>query len=173
MTLGLASGRVSLLSEHEAWAHEFKLEKTRIVAAVGTHILDIQHVGSTSISGVPAKPILDILVGVGDFDRAFACIAPIENIGYRYRGEHGILRRHYFVKGEPRTHHLHMVERDSDNWRLTLAFRDLLRSHEDLAREYTDAKEALAAKYARQRSVYQQEKDKVVERILERALNAP
>jgi len=163
-------GTVSLQRAHETWAHEFEPEKARLVAVIGEHIIDIQHVGSTSIPGVPAKPILDILIGVEDYDRAFECIPPIENLGYEHRGEYGIPRRHYFVTGEPRTHHIHMFEHGKENWRVILTFRDFLRTHEETAREYAEAKIALAAKHAQDRSAYQEEKDKVVERLLKRIL---
>ena len=172
MALGMATGQVSLLSAHEAWAEQYQLEKARILEAIGAHILDIQHVGSTSIAGVPAKPILDILVGVEDFEGAAVCIARMEDIGYRYRGENGIPRRHYFVKGDPRTHHVHMVERDGNDWRITVLFRDFLKSHPDVANEYAEAKKRFALKHAQDQYAYQAEKDKVVERITERAMNS-
>ena len=172
MTLGLAAGRVRLLSCHQVWAAEFRSERARVADVVGSYISDIQHVGSTAIPGVPAKPILDILVGVDDYDEAAVCIARLERIGYCYRGEHGIPRRHYFVQGDPRTHHLHMVERASEMWRVTVAFRDFLRVDSDSAREYAEAKVKLAAKYSRDRSKYQFWKDKIVERILERAVES-
>jgi GrpB-like predicted nucleotidyltransferase (UPF0157 family) len=168
MVLGLASGRVSLARTHDAWSAAYERERARIAAAIGEHVLGIEHVGSTSIPDVPAKPILDILVGVEDFDRARVCVEPMAAIGYDYRGENGIPRRHYFVKGEPRTHHLHMVEVGSDAWSTTLRFRDLLRTHSDLASEYAHEKERLAALYRDDRGAYQREKDEVVERILGR-----
>jgi len=167
MTLGLGPGQVRLHEDHEDWAKQYQVEKARLLQAVGSHILEIQHVGSTSVLGVPAKPIIDILVGVGDFEEAVVCIAPMEGIGYCYRGENGIPRRHYFVRGDPRTHHVHMVERGSENWRITLAFRDLLRSDDGAAREYSEAKKRLAAQYPDNREAYQREKDKIVARILE------
>lgn len=143
MILGLASGQVLLVRAHEAWAAAYQLERAEIMAALGSNIVDIEHVGSTSIPDVPAKPILDILVGVGDFDEAAACVAPMIVIGYSYRGENRIPRRHYFVKGDPRTHHVHMVEVGSDNW-TNLSFRDLLRRRPDVAREYSREKVRLA-----------------------------
>jgi GrpB-like predicted nucleotidyltransferase (UPF0157 family) len=166
MLLGLPTGEVLLHAAHEAWAEEFLLEKARIIEAVGDHIREIQHVGSTAVPGVPAKPVLDILVGVEDFDEASVCVAPLENIGYCYRGEYGIPRRHYFVKGDPRTHHLHMVERDSNHWSVTVTFRDFLNRDSNAANAYAEAKQSLAAKYSRDRAMYQREKDKVVERLL-------
>ena len=141
-------------------------EKERIVDAIGAHIVDVEHVGSTAIAGVPAKPVLDILVGVEDFDEAVVCVTPLAAIGYCYRAEHGIARRHYFVKGVLRTHHLHMVERDSQHWRITVCFRDFLNEHSKFARSYADAKRSLAARYARDKAAYQREKDTVVENLL-------
>lgn len=168
MVLGLARGQVSLARAHKAWAAAYERERAKIAAALGEHIIRIEHVGSTSIPGVPAKPILDILVGIQDFDESRVCVGPMIGIGYRYRGENGIPRRHYFVKGDPSTHHIHMVEVQSDNWKVTLRFRDLLRMHPHLASEYAREKEHLARAYAGDREGYQREKDKVVEGILER-----
>jgi len=166
--LGLPSGKVRLALAHEAWAAAFQAERARIVAAVGEHLLDIQHVGSTAIPNVPAKPILDILIGVRDFEAATVCVAPLVSLGYTYRGENGIPRRHYFVKGNPRTHHVHMVEIGSDSWRATLRFRDLLRMNQALATEYARGKKRLVRLYSDNRDMYQREKDKIVERILAR-----
>ena len=168
MILGFASGRVSLARAHEAWAAAYLQERARIAGALKGQVVAIEHVGSTSIAGIPAKPILDILVAVENFDESFACIAPMTGIGYAYRGENGIPRRHYFVKGDPRTHHVHMVEVQSDNWRKTLRFRDLLRMHPDLAGEYAGEKERLARIHAENRKAYQREKDRIIERILMR-----
>lgn len=168
VVLGLACGHVSLARAHNAWAAAYERERAKIAAALGEHIIGIEHVGSTSIPDVPAKPILDILVGVQDFDEARGCVVPMTDIGYTYRGENGIPRRHYFVKGDPRTHHLHMVEVQSDNWKVMLRFRDLLRMHPHLASEYTREKERLARVHADDRERYQREKNKVVESILEK-----
>lgn len=169
MTLGLRTGQIVLASNHEAWAEEFQQEKVRILGAIGEQVLDIRHVGSTSVDGVPAKPILDILIAVESFEEAFACIEPMERLGYYHRGEYGIPRRHYFQKGDPRTHHVHMVESGSRDWCTMLNFSAFLESDAEAAREYGEAKEQLASKYAKDRSRYQEEKDKVVERILKRA----
>jgi len=169
MVLGMTGDEICLLTAHEVWAEQYALEKARIIEAIGAYVLDIQHVGSTSISSVPAKPIIDILIGVEDFEGASVCIVPMEGIGYVYRGEYGIPHRHYFVKGDPRTHHVHMVEKDSENWRITVLFRDLLRSHPDVAREYAEAKVRLAEQYREDRASYQRAKDKVVEGILDKA----
>ena len=166
MILGLPSGTVSLQRAHDEWARAFEREARRIESAIGPYILDVRHIGSTAINGVPAKPILDLLVGVASYEDAARCVALLEELGYEYRGEAGIARRHYFVKGEPRTHHLHMVEKDGPQWTAALAFRDALRSHRELAQEYAAAKEALARRFAHDRDAYQAAKDQVVVALL-------
>jgi GrpB-like predicted nucleotidyltransferase (UPF0157 family) len=128
--------------------------------------VDIEHVGSTSIPGVPAKPILDILIGVDDFEAAMAYVPRMESLGYEFRGENGIPRRHYFVKGKPRTHHVHMVERNGELYTITLGFRDALRAAPHLAQEYAERKSVLATQHANDRSAYQAAKDLVVEKLL-------
>ena len=167
MILGLESDRVILRREHDAWAELFAQERDRIVAALAPHAVTVEHVGSTSIRGVPAKPILDIVIGVPNFEQATAHVAPMEALGYSYRGEFGIPRRHYFVKGEPRSHHVHMVELGGPGWKNTLDFRDGLRRQPDLAKKYSDAKQELARIHAVDREAYQREKDAVVEKLLE------
>lgn len=130
--LGLARGTVTLQPYTEEWPVLFRTEAAHLQAAIGAHVLDIQHVGSTAIPGLPAKPILDIGVAVENFEAAAICIQPLAAIGYRYRGEMGIPRRHYFVKGDPITHHLHMNEISSADWQQQIAFRDYLRQHTDI-----------------------------------------
>src|SRR5689334_1122677 len=105
---GLEEGALRLTPYHKEWEQLFREEKARLQAAVGLFVLDIQHVGSTSIPGLIAKPIIDIAIAVRSFEEARVCIQPVESLGYRYRGENGIPRRHFFVKGNPRTHHIHM-----------------------------------------------------------------
>ena len=166
MTLGVPAGKVILREDHDAWAEAFARERLALEEVLGSSIVAVEHAGSTSIPEVPAKPILDILVGVRDFEEARACVSPMIAVGYAYRGENGIPRRHYFVQGDPRSHHVHMLEVDSPAWAEMLRFRDLLRADRDLAREYAAEKRRLAERYGNDREAYQREKDKVVVRIL-------
>jgi len=136
-------------------------------AALGAFVLDIQHIGSTSVPNLPAKPIIDIGIAVRDFEAAFVCIAPIEALGYIYRGENGIPRRHFFRKGDPeRTHHIHMVEVESAEWAQQLLFRDYLRSHSDALRQYADLKIDLARRYPKDREAYLAAKAPLIGEIL-------
>lgn len=167
MTLGLEPGQVRLLQEHRAWTNEFSKERQRILDVLRPYILGVEHVGSTALPGVPAKPVLDIVIEVRSFEQASACIAPMEFLGYEHRGEYGIPRRHYFVKGDPRSHHVHMLEMGGETWRNMLGFRDALLARPRLARRYADAKLSLAAAHQGDRAAYQQMKNRVVDQILQ------
>jgi GrpB-like predicted nucleotidyltransferase (UPF0157 family)/ADP-ribose pyrophosphatase YjhB (NUDIX family) len=151
------------------WERLFEEEKAVLVAALGNCILDIQHVGSTSIPDIPAKPIIDIAIAVEDFAQATACIRQVIGLGYEYRGENGIPRRHYFVKRDPlTTHHIHMVEKTSWDWETLLLFRDRLRQEPELAREYAELKTALAQEFVQDRDRYLNGKAPFIERVIGR-----
>ena len=123
--------------------------------------------GSTSIPGMLAKPIIDIAIAVADFEDARVCIPLMEGLGYEYKGEFGIPLRHYFVKGDPRTFHVHMSEITSLEWQNTLLFRDYLCQHADLAAEYAELKTRLALKYPQDRTAYLDGKTEFVQRVLQ------
>lgn len=169
--LGLERGVVRLAPHQAVWSVLFEEEKGRLEKALGSAVLDVQHIGSTSIPGIKAKPILDVGVAVRNFEEAFVLIPKVERLGYLYRGENGIPRRHYFVKGTPerRTHHLHMVELDSEEWTKNLLFRDYLRRHPEAARAYQALKEALATQYPRDREAYTDGKHAFVQEVLQKA----
>jgi GrpB-like predicted nucleotidyltransferase (UPF0157 family) len=139
------------------------------MALIGDYVLDIQHIGSTSVPGLIAKPILDIGIAIMDFEEGKRCIKPIESLGYEYKGENGIPGRHYFVKGDPTTHHLHIVEIDSEEWKKNITFRDSLRKNEMLAKEYAKLKLELAEKFKYNREAYTDGKTDFVNYVLELA----
>jgi GrpB-like predicted nucleotidyltransferase (UPF0157 family) len=153
----------------ELWHRQFAEEEARVREAVGGHVVAIEHVGSTAICGIAAKPIIDIAAAVREAADAGRCVRPLEKIGYEYRGEGGIAGRYYFVKGEPRTHHLHMVELGSDFWRSHLTFRDYLRTHRGAAEEYERLKRELAVKHERDRGAYTEGKSMFIREVLKRA----
>ena len=165
--LGLERGVVRLVPYNPCWSLLFEEEKQRIQAVIGLWILDIQHVGSTSIPGCPAKPILDIAIAVANFEQAFICIPPLEKLGYSYQGEYSIPRRHYFVRRNPHsTHHIHMLEHHSSEWLNHLLFRDYLRVHPDAVEAYGALKSSLAARYPRDRDAYTEGKAEWIQGIL-------
>lgn len=170
--LGLKKGAVKLLPHNEEWHQLFAEEKARLQKAVGENVLAIEHVGSTSICGIAAKPILDIAIAIEKYSDGEKCIIPLEKSGYEYRGENGIPGRHYFVKGEPRTHHLHMAEMESDVWRNYLSFRDYLRQNPLTAEEYNDLKKNLAEVNAENREAYLDGKSDFIAAVLRAANSA-
>jgi GrpB-like predicted nucleotidyltransferase (UPF0157 family) len=170
--LGLISGDIQLSPYESGWPVLFIEERDRLETSIGGYILDIQHIGSTSIPGMPAKPILDIGIAVGNFHEAVRCIKPMEELGYRYKGENGIARRHYFVKGEPTTCHVHMLEIGSGEWRSHLLFRDHLIVDVDTAGKYASLKQRLAKQFSTDRKAYQAGKDRFIKAALHKAIKA-
>ena len=118
----------------------FEEEKTRIAIATGIEPEDIEHIGSTAVPGLGAKPILDIMVAVLSLADGESYIRPLQTIGYEYRGELGVSGRIFFRKGEPRSHHLHMAEREGRFWEEHVLFRDYLRIHGEAVRQYDELK---------------------------------
>jgi GrpB-like predicted nucleotidyltransferase (UPF0157 family) len=164
--IGLERGVVELAPYTAEWKRIFERDKARLQAAVGDHVLDIQHVGSTSIPGMVAKPIIDIGIAVRNFEQATVCIEPIERLGYEYKGENGIPRRHFFVKGDPRTHHVHVNEVDGRDWENQVFFRDYLIQHPGMAQEYAELKLELARRFPTDRQAYLDGKAPFIERVL-------
>jgi len=169
-TIGVESRTVRLQEPSSEWQSMFASEQRILGAELGNHVLDIQHVGSTALGRIVAKPIIDIGIAVSRYEDARICIDPMKKLGYEYRGEAGISRRHYFVKGQPRTHHVHMVETDSDAWISLVAFRDYLMTHLLVEARYENLKKELALRYANEREKYQSAKEPFVKAIIAMAI---
>src|SRR5438045_2692694 len=92
------------------WAEVYERERALLVEALYPFVVDIQHIGSTSVPGLAAKPIVDIGVAIEEYPLPETSIRVVVALGYEYVGEYGIPRRHYFRKGSPRSHHLHVLE---------------------------------------------------------------
>lgn len=126
-----------------AWKGMYRDEAGAIVAALGDGAIELHHIGSTSIPGILAKPIIDILGCVDDLSSLDAKNAVMEGLGYVPKGEFGIDGRRYFRKSDlsgRRSHHLHVFRRGSSHLERHLAFRDYLRAHPAKALEYSDLK---------------------------------
>ena len=165
--LGLARGALLLSPYRSEWEVCFRREREGILECIGPLVARVEHVGSTAISGMIAKPILDIAIAVEDFDEARACIAPLETrLGYTFMGERGVPRRHFFVRGEPRTHHIHMVEARSEEWMRIILFRDRLRDSPVLADRYAKLKLRLIRQLGADREAYQEGKSGFIGSVL-------
>lgn len=153
------------------WVCMYEEERTRIVSLIGAYLEEIHHVGSTSIPGLAAKPIIDILAIVPDIRAVEHCVKPLESLDYAYFGENGIPGRHYFRKPSDitfhqHTHHIHMMERSHEQVYAMLNFRDYLRRYPEAVQAYQDLKKELATKYSGDRDAYTDAKQPFVRSIL-------
>jgi GrpB-like predicted nucleotidyltransferase (UPF0157 family) len=147
---------IDVVDYDQDWPRRYSEERDRIGAAIGDVTLAIEHVGGTAVPGLPAKPVIDLMVGVEDIERAGPAVAGLINLGYEYipELESQLPDRRYFRKGTPETHHVHMVPVSSDYWAEHLLFRDYLRSHPQAAEEYGKLKRGLAGRFPFDRDAY-------------------
>jgi GrpB-like predicted nucleotidyltransferase (UPF0157 family) len=169
--LGLARGTVQVVPYQAAWRRLFEDEAAQLRAALGEPALVIEHVGSTAIEGMDAKPIIDLMAAVPSLERAAGLVPVLEGLGYEHRGDGGSPGRLFFAKGPAsrRTHHLSLVEPTSAFWRETLLFRDYLRSHPEAAEAYRRLKHGLAAQHRSDRGAYTGGKETFIQDILDAA----
>ena len=164
--LGLTRGTVRLRSHREEWHDRFRAERDLLKTVLPKECIEIEHIGSTAICGISAKPILDIMVGVKPFENELSCVEGIESLGYEYKGANEVPERHFFGKGTPRTVHLNVVEYGGYFWTTHLAFRDHLRHDLQAAAEYDQLKRSLARRFADDRESYTNGKLEFANRIL-------
>ena len=167
--LGLKRGVLALSPHCTEWASLYATEHKLLLQIVGDAALDIQHVGSTALPGMIAKPILDIAMLTGSLDNIESFIPDLVHVGYAYRGEQGIPGRHLFAKGDPVTHHLHVTLPGCDNWQKQIYFRDYLLAHQNLAATYADLKQLLVNRPGITRKAYSEGKSSFIERVLQDA----
>ena len=166
--LSIEMTRVIVLPYDAKWKTDFENIRKEIVDAVGGLIIGIEHVGSTSVHGLSAKPIIDIDVVIKDYSMLDAVISALERIDYHHEGNLGIAGREAFKyegKTHLRKHHLYVCPRDSEELKRHIAFREYLRSHPEAVREYSRIKEEGAALYPFDIEKYIEHKSPFVEKI--------
>lgn len=130
------------------WIESYEQESKRIRDILEDNCRDIYHIGSTSVPGLSAKPIIDIMPVVVDLELVDEHQKEFEALGYEYMGEFGMQGRRYLRKGgDERTHHIHIFDEHSEDINRHLALRDYLRAHEDKCLEYGELKKELALMY--------------------------
>ena len=164
--LGLENNLVRLIEYTPLWADLCREEEERIMAAVSHLIIDLQHIGSTAIPGIKAKPILDMMAGVAQLEKALLCKAPLEAIGYDYIAHADIANDYVFGKGVARTHYLHVVEYGGAKWTNHLCFRNRLRNDPELAQAYEKLKEELSRKFGDSHAKYHDAKSKFISEVV-------
>jgi GrpB-like predicted nucleotidyltransferase (UPF0157 family) len=152
------------------WPEQFESLRARICRALGLLAVAVEHVGSTAVPGLAAKPIIDLDVLLRDPGDLAEAIARLAGLGYAHRGDLGVPGREAF-KAPPDEfpHHLYACMPDSREYRRHLAFRDHLRCHPEDAKEYASLKRKLAAEFGPDREGYSQAKTEFVKKILGQA----
>jgi GrpB-like predicted nucleotidyltransferase (UPF0157 family) len=168
--LGLARGTVRLVPPDAGWPAIFAQERRILCERIGHLVRDIQHVGSTAVPGLDAKPVIDIAVAVTAPRDVARCRAPLVELGYLDRGDTGSDGGYLFVKESApagRTHYLHLVTLDDPQWTNDLRFRDRLRADALLRAEYAALKRALQERFAGDLRGYAAAKEAFVRRVLD------
>lgn len=161
--------RIEIVAHDPRWPLLYEEERRRIAAALGDTVEGIEHIGSTSVPGLSAKPIIDILVTVAHLGPVDRYIEPLGSLGYTFFPVLGNAERYAFGKGIPHTHHIHVVQHGGEEHARPVVFRDYLRAHAEAARQYDELKRALAERFRQDRGGYNQAKTDFIRSIEARA----
>ncbi len=171
--------KLKVVDHDPEWHMIFQDLKETYLEHLDNLILDIEHVGSTAILGLCAKPCLDIDIVIEDYSDFSKLTEKLSNLGYRHQGDLGITGREAFKRIDDKVpwdgtdtkkmdHHLYVCPKDSKELKRHIAFRDHLKENPDLKKEYGELKKKLVSKYRRDRAAYTEAKTKFIERVLER-----
>ncbi len=167
--------RVEIVDYDESWPAAFQREREVLVTAIGEYVVgSIEHVGSTSVPGLAAKPIVDIQVGVAGLDETRPALGSLEAVRYCYDSvcPHDM---HFFdkrVQGK-QPYNLQLIPYGSNCWNKRIAFRDYLRSHPNTAQEYAALKGELARRFRFDREAYGGAKGSFIRRVVREAMGSP
>ena len=165
---------VEIVEYDSTWPMQFEQERDALSRALALWLAGpIEHIGSTAIPGLAAKPVIDIMAGVKTLDGSRGAIEAAATLTYCYFPYQPDIK-HWFCKPSPafRTHHLHLVPVDSPHWVRPLAFRNYLRAHPDVAAEYEQLKRRLAGEFRFDREAYTNAKSPFIDAVTEKALAA-
>ena len=170
MKLGLRRGTVALEPHQPEWERIAAETAEKLRNLLKDTAVDVQHIGSTAIRGICAKPIIDIVVGVTDFQKVLAKNRLLAENGFIFRAQ-DLPEQYLYVCGgaDDRTHHIHVVRYGSDAWNDYINMRDYLNCHKADAEAYAALKTALAAQYPDDRETYTAEKSTLIQEILAKA----
>ena len=171
--VGLERGAVKLRRYDPAWPRLFEQERTELLADV-PELLEVEHIGSTSVPGIEAKPIIDMQASLRSLSDWQRVVPPLVERGYSFMAERVYQRRVFLPKGpeESRTHYLSLIEADSAEWWVRLRFREALRSDPALGQEYQELKRRLAREHPLERVAYTDAKSAFAAQLLARGTSA-
>jgi GrpB-like predicted nucleotidyltransferase (UPF0157 family) len=161
--------KVIIKEYSDNWPKLFESEKIALTQALNDPSILIEHIGSTAVKGLGAKPVIDIMIGLSDFTIANKFIKQITDLNYEYitKFEDVMPYRRFFIKENSgiRTHHIHMVEAGTEFWLRHLAFRNYLRANENVRNEYESLKKKLSEKEWKDGNEYNAAKTEFIKRI--------
>ena len=172
MSIGLQRGKVKLEPHSKEWGISAQEIIIKLREILRNDIVDAQHIGSTAIKCISAKPIIDIVVGVESFDKILKHNDVLSDNGIIYRREDHPGQHLYIcgdLKNNIHTHYIHVVLWGQKAWNDYINMRDYLNANEDTAKEYSDIKMSLAEKYSNDRIAYTNGKSDYIEKILKSA----
>ena len=154
--MALKRGIVELSDYDLNWNIEYKKEEELLKKVLGDSIKEIHHIGSTSIEGLKAKPVIDILVVIESLEEIPEIEKMLKPYDYENRGQQGVSDRYFFAKGpeDARSHYIHFVEPNSNTYYNQIYFKRYLLEHPEYIKKYCDLKQELASKYSDERSKY-------------------
>ena len=163
--------RVIVTDYNPNWPGLFEVEANQLREVFGEELIALHHIGSTSVTGLKAKPIIDIMPVVRDIEVVDKFNDKMIGLGYKPMGEFGIPERRFFRKGEDvRTHHIHIFQLNGRNVERYLAFRDFLRHHADEAKKYGEFKEILADRFPNDIEAYMDGKNDFIKDLEQKAI---
>lgn len=163
--------RVIVLPYDEAWETSFEAIKVEIECAVGSLIVGIEHVGSTSVKGMWAKPCIDVDVIIEDYSVLDAVVKGLASIGYIHEGDLGIKGREAFKytdKSHLMSHHLYVCPKDSEELHRHITFREYLRSDTNAVKKYSEVKKMAARMFPDDIDKYIEYKSPCIEELYKR-----
>src|SRR6266536_4152019 len=163
----MADQPVYIADYDSRWSDCFESLRDQIVGVLGALAVQIEHVGSTAVPALAAKPVIDIDVVVGSMADLPSVAAKLRPLGYQPQGDLGVAGREAFTtpEGAP-PHHLYVCAVDSPELARHIAFRDFLRAHPDAARDYAELKRCLASRFRNDRTAYTEAKTTFIEHVL-------
>lgn len=164
--------KIEVVDYDPRWAKQFKAESKEIRKILGKNCVAVHHIGSTSVKGLKAKPIIDMMAVVKNISLVDGEHEAFEKLGYECMGEYGIPGRRFFRKGgDQRTHHIHIFEKGNEqDIERHLAVRDYLAAHPETAKEYGELKDALAQQFPFDNDGYCDGKDAYMKKLEQDAL---
>jgi len=168
------AGRIVVCDYDPTWPAMFEQERAQVQDALGAMVVTVEHVGSTAVPGLAAKPVIDLLVGVRSLPEARSrCVEPLRALRYAHvvEAEAWLPGEMLFRKGLPGpwTHHLHLMECSSPRWEEFVVVRDHLRRHPEVASAYADLKKALALVFGDDIAGYRSAKGPFLQALLAKA----